>query len=334
MASLVSFAAIACVTGPSGFEPVHFAAADRSAVAASYPHWLVPPNQAMALMKSRSYDYRVAERTEAGTGGAEKIGLWFDSLGAEIHFKVKRVPRALDGINNSPRRELAAYAVQMLFLDREDYVVPTSAARCPPLQSWRALHGGDEPQLPGSSCVLVVASLWLQDLMVPEVVYDKERFLVDPVYARYLADFNLLTYLVDHRDGRSGNILVSKDEDRRQVFAIDNGVSFGPVWPFYNWFVPNWNLLRVAALRTDSVYRLRGIRREDLDSLLVVQELRDDGAGHYVDVEPGPPLDADGGAVARDGVVQFGLTPDEIEDLWLRIRSVIERVDQGEIPVF
>ena len=118
------------------------------------------------------------------------------------------------------------------------------------------------------------------------------------------------------------------------MFAIDNGVSFGPVWPFYNWFVPNWNLLRVAALRADSVYRLRGIRREDLDSLLAVQELRDDGAGHYVDVEPGPPLDADGGAVARDGVVQFGLTPDEIEDLWLRIRSVIERVDQGEIPVF
>ncbi len=288
----------------------------------------------MTLMKSRSYDIRVVKRTEAGTSGAEKFELQFDSLGKRVNFKVKRVPRNLDGINNSPRREIAAYAVQTLFLDPEDYVVPTTAVRCPPMERWLELHAKGKPQLPGSSCMLVVAALWLQDVTVPEVVYDKERFLEEPVYARYLADFNLLTHLIDHRDGRSGNILVSKEEGRRQVFAIDNGISFGPTWPFYNWFVPNWNLLRVTALRKDSVDRLRSINREDLDMLRVIQELRDDSSGHYVDVEPGPPLDDSGGAIARGGVVQFGLTDNEIEDLWRRIGALIEGVDEQRIPVF
>ena len=288
----------------------------------------------MAMMKSRNYDVREVKRTEAGISGAEQVGIWFDVLGNEAHLKMKRVPQNLDGINNSPRRELAAYAVQTLFLDPEDYVVSTTAARCPPMERWLQHHADGVPQLRGSACILVVAALQLRDVAVPEAVYDKERFLEEPVYARYLADFNLFTYLIDHRDGRSGNILVSKEEGRRQVFAIDSGVSFGPTWPFYNWFVPNWNVLRVAALRKDSVNRLRSIKREDLDSLLVVQELRDDGTGRYVDVEPGPPLDDDGGAIARGGVVQFGLTDDEIEDLWRRIRAVIEGVDAKDIPVF
>jgi hypothetical protein len=288
----------------------------------------------MAFMKSRGYDIRAIKRTEAGTGGAEKSTVRFEPLGKAVSFKVKRVPPDLDGINNSPRRELAAYAVQTLFLDPDDYVVPTTAARCPPMDRWRELHGNGAPQLPGSACMLIVAAIWLDDVVVPEVLYDKGRFLDEPVYARYLADFNLFTYLVDHRDGRSGNILVSKEEGRRQVFAIDNGVSFGPSWPFYNWFVPNWNVLRVHALREKSVNRLRSIQRADLDSLLVVQELWDNGTGHYVDVEPGPPLSDNGGAIARDGVVQFGLTTREIEDLWLRIRAVIEEVDDRRIPIF
>jgi hypothetical protein len=332
VAAVVSVAAFACATGPKGLAPVHFTTPDT--VAASSPNWPVPPDRAMALMKSRGYNIRVVDRTLAGTSGAEKFTIWFDELEKEVDFKVKRVPPDLDGVNNSPRRELAAYAAQALFLDPADYVVPSTAARCPPIQRWRELHDGGEPQLPGSSCMLIVSALWLLDVTVPEVLYDKERFLADPVYARYLADFNLLTYLVDHRDGRKGNFLVSKGEGRRQVFAVDNGVSFGPTWPFYNWFVPNWNILRVAALREDSVNRLRRIRRADLDSFLVVQELHNDGTGHYVDVGPGPPLDAKGGAVARGGVVQFGLTDDEIEDLWDRIQEVIESVDGGDIPVF
>jgi hypothetical protein len=75
ISSLVSFAALACVSGPNGFEPVRFANPDRPADAPSYQNWPVSPDQAMALMESRAYEFRAAVRTQGGTGGAEKIGL-------------------------------------------------------------------------------------------------------------------------------------------------------------------------------------------------------------------------------------------------------------------
>ena len=47
-----------------------------------------------------------------------------------------------------------------------------------------------------------------------------------PQYAANVGRFNLLTYLVEHEDGRAGNILVSKAPEDRRVFAIDNGIAF------------------------------------------------------------------------------------------------------------
>jgi len=325
---------LGCISGPRGFEPVRFEPVESLPFTERSPNWPVPPEQAMELLRSRHYDIRAVKRTKSGTGGAMKVRMHFGSLNRDLDFKVKLVPQSLGGINNSPRREMAAYSVQTLFLDPPDYLVPATAVHCSALERWREVHGNDEPQLPGSNCVMIAASLWLTDVTLPDAVYDKQRFLKDPVYAGYLADFNLLTYLVDHRDGRRGNVLISKEDDRRQVFAIDNGVSFGPMWPFYNWFVPNWNVLRVAALRKSSVDRLRPLERKDLDFLLAVQELRDNGSGHYVNVERGPLLDDNGGVQARDGIVQFGLTRREVDDIWHRVRTLIERVDEGHIPVF
>jgi hypothetical protein len=325
--------AAACVGGgPKGSEPVRFDAAARPPGAERFPNWPVDPAQAEALMRGHEYEVRLVERTQAGTSGAEKFRLWFDALGREIQFKVKRMPDDLDGINNAPRKEIAAYRVQALFLDPEDWVVPVTLARCATLEVWREYHSEAKAQVPGSHCVLIVASLWLEDVTVPETLHDEERFAVDPTYARFLADFNLFGYLVDHRDGRSGNILVSRDDARRQVFAIDNGIAFGP-FP-YNFFVPNWNVIRVAALRKEPVDRLRELERGDLDFLLVAQQLADGGGGHYRDAEPGPPLDADGGAVAGNGIVQLGLTRGEIDELWVRIQALLEHVDAGGIPLF
>ena len=136
-----------------------------------------------------------------------------------------------------------------------------------------------------------------------------------------MSNFNLLTYLIDHRDGRDGNILVSEDDEHRRVFAVDNGISFGPL--VYNFFVPNWTKLRVAAVRKESIDRLREIRREDLDFLAVVAQLEVDEEGVLRSVPPGAPFDADDGAVARDGSVQFGLTTSEIDDVYARIEALI-----------
>ena len=125
---------------------------------------------------------------------------------------------------------------------------------------------------------------------------------------------------------------MSKDDARRQVFAIDNGITFDPFW--YNYFVPNWNLLRVAALRHESIDRLRSLRAEDLNVLLVVEQLEHDGNGMFHPVPPGPPIDPEEGTSFEDGVIQFGLTDDEVEDVWERIEDLLEDVDKGNVPLF
>ena len=313
-------------------ESVRFAEASRPAGSEGCPNWVEPPDRAVRIMAESEVEVERVAPTAAGTSGAEQVD--FRITGTEFRIKTKEVPADLDGINNAPRKELAAYALQSLFLDPEDYVVPATTLRCVPVSRRQKWHDEEVvPTLPGTSCTLLVLAMWLRDVTVPEVVLDRARFLTEPSYAYYLSNLNVFTYLIEHQDGRSGNFLVSKDA-RRQVFAIDNGVAFGQPWPYYNWFVPNWNVLRVPAVRKETIDRLRPLEREDLDFLLVIAQLEPDDQGVLELVEPGPPIDEDEGASRRGTTVQFGLTEDEIDDLWKRIRNLIEQVDRGDLPVF
>jgi hypothetical protein len=167
---------------------------------------------------------------------------------------------------------------------------------------------------------------------VPDVLYDEARFATDANYAARMADFNLLTFIIDHKDGRRGNFVVSKDEGDRRVFSIDNGISFD-AWIF-NYFVKNWNDLRVPALRKKSVDRLRSVRPEQVEALAVVAELHRNGYGVLEPVEHGPPLSETNGARQREGVVQLGFIADEVDDVFEQIDEVIRAVDGGELPVF
>jgi hypothetical protein len=333
--ALLIGASLACssLLGPRGFEPVRFDSAPRPPAAEELQNWSEPPVEAWKRMTFHTGQPASVERTTRGTSGAEKMTIAYATIDEQFTVKSKWVPEDLDGINNSPRRELAAYHAQDLFLDPVDYVAPPTSVRCLRIEVWKKHHGGEAKlQIPGSNCVLVVLSLWIEDVTLPAPLYDEQRFLVDPTYARYLADFNLFTYLIAHQDGREGNFLVSKNGAARQVFAVDNGVSFGAF--FHNWFVVNWGTLRVAALREESVDRLRVLTRADLDAFLVIQQLEDDGSGMLKTSDPGPPIHADGGAHTRDGVVQFGLKRAEIDGMWKRVERLIEDVDGGKIPVF
>jgi hypothetical protein len=187
----------------------------------------------------------------------------------------------------------------------------------------------------GTSCVLVTVAFWLKDVELPDPLYDEDRFLSDPRYAYHLANLNVLTYLIDHRDMRSGNALVSTNDDDRRVFSIDNGISFSPFW--FNWFHPPvyaWRSLRVPALPRTTVERLRALRRGDLDRLAVVAQLEPDDAGILRIAAPGAPIDPEEGVRVRGTTVQFGLTDDEIDDLWERIQALIAKVDDGRLTVF
>jgi hypothetical protein len=296
-------------------------------------NWSVPATQAEAIMRSGKLEIHSDTAAGGGVTGAHKLTIGAPELGKELVAKWKEVPHGLESWNNSPRRELAAYAVQKLFLDPDDFVVPPSVLRCIPLDDYRAtIDPKHSATLPGTTCVLGNLSLWMENVTVPDVLYDKARFNADPNYAARMADFNLLTYLIDHKDGRRGNFLVSKDEGDRRVFAIDNGISFD-AWIF-NYFVRNWNGLRVPALRKKSVDRLRAVRPEQVESLAVIAELHRDESGVLQSTEPGPALSKTKGARRHDGVVQFGLMADEVDDVFEQIHEVVEAVDSGKVPVF
>jgi hypothetical protein len=282
-----------------------------------------------------SIDIVSDKRAGAGVTGARKVTIRIADHDETITLKTKDFPSDLDGINNSPRRELAAYAIQRFFLEPVDYVVPTVGARCIPLDEWKKRNKHKPTRVAGTECALLSYAFWIHDVTLPDRLYDEQRFLTDARYAYNLANFNILTYLVNHHDTRTGNVLVSKIDDDRRVFAIDNGTTFGTF--FFNWFYPptfQWRNIKVPALPRNAVNRLRKLEEDDLESLEVILQLEADQDGILRIEKPADAFDDDEGADVRGTTVQLGLTEDEIEDVWERIEDLLEDIDDGKIGVF
>lgn len=267
---------------------------------------------------------------EGGVTGARRLALRFED-GVEIEVKWKPVPSGMDGFNHSPRKGIAAYQVQRLVLDPPDHPIPTTVLRCIPIESFGdALRPESNPE--GSACVLGEAELWLHDVHCPKRIYEPEHFARDPVYAGHVADLNLVTYLIDHRDGRSNNFLASNDPSGRRVYSIDNGIAFDPI--LFNYFVRNWNSIRVPALRRAPIERLRSLAPGALDSLAVGVEMRRGVDGIFRHAPRTAPR-APGAGVFFDGeTLQLGLTASEIEHLRERIAELLEDVDGGDLRLF
>jgi hypothetical protein len=232
--------------------------------------------------------------------------------------------------NNEPRYEVAAYEIQKLFLDPDDYVVPPTVLRTFPLAYVRAQSPAASPTFSSAASVLVVLQYWL-NLVQPTGVWNPRRAQTDSVYARHLGNLNVFTYLIRHGDSNHGNFLISRAEDNPRLFAVDNGVAFRS-----DGATPgaDWRELRVRRLPRATVDRLRAITRAALeDRLAVISEfvIRD---GELVPVPPGPNLAPGRGVRQRDGRIQIGLTSGEIVDVERRLRTLLRRVDRGQIELF
>jgi hypothetical protein len=295
-------------------------------------NWSLPPAEAERLLARAPMKLLSIEPTAAGVAGAYKGEVAFRGDGRRAQVKWKRVPGDLDGWNNNPRKELATYAVQGWFLAPRDYVVPTIVLRCVPLAAYRRLDPQATATIEGTRCVLGTLSPWLRNVEVPEVLYDPARFAADTDYAYHLANFNVLAYLVEHRDGRPGNILVADDDDNRRVFAVDNGISFGGL--IHNFLTTNWDVIRVPAIPLEDVARLRALDPAALESLAVLVDLRADAKGILRPGPLGPPLDAERGVRLARGRVQMGLTTEEIGGVRRRIAALLKQVDDGTLKVF
>ena len=325
--------------GPSEPVYVQFERAPVEVDVDEWANWPFRPFVTLEDLKERDRArLGVVERRGAGGGvtGAQKLRLLFYESGERMAVKGKVAPDRLDDWNNSPRKEIATYRLQQLFLEPRDYVVPTTDLYCVPLEEWRQHLPERAPHVEGTSCVLLNLALWLSDVTVPERLYDPERFLAEPNYAYHLANFNVFTYLSDHRDHRIGNVLVSTHEADRHVFAIDNGIAFGD--RIYNWFDPSsfrWGRIQVPALPRATVDRLRALDRATLDSkLATVTQMQADPTGRLKVVEQEAPWDPERAVRLRGTSLQLGLTRSEIDAVWERIEDLLEAVDSGRITLF
>jgi len=327
LAIAVSLGCLTWSPGPSIEPPASEQAPSRTPVR----HWPLDPDTLEQALRSGPIEIVSESYAGAGLTGASRLELRLLDPHETIAAKWKPMPARLDGINNSPRKEIAAYEVQKLVLEPEDYVVPTSVARCLPPAAFPDPSRHSTPTLPGSRCELGVLTLWLENVTLPDPLLDLERFRRDEVYARHLGHFNLVTYLIHHQDGRRGNFLVSTNDRNRRVFSIDNGVAFSGI--LYNWFVRNWKRIHVPALPQRAIERLERVGPGDLEPLAVVAELRLGRDGIFVPVPPGPLRDRDEGVRIDGPTVQLGLDEDEIEDLWERIEDLLEEIREGDLGI-
>jgi len=282
----------------------------------------------------RSDDFVIASVDAAGGGvmGAKKLRLVFPKDEITIDVKWKAAPSGGDGWNNSPRREIGAYAVQQLFLDPDDYPVPVAVARGISLDAYAVVDPDATPNIEGTRCVFGTMAAWLENVAQPEHAFDPKRFSSDGRYAFHFANLNLLAYLIAHRDARSNNFLMPKDPSNPRVFSIDNGIAFGGV--LYNFLTWHFDEIRTGGLPRSSIDRLRRVSRETLSVLGVLGELRADSVGVLRAVTPSENLDPEAGTRVAPGRIQFGLTVEEIDAIASRLHELLARIDAGELGVF
>jgi hypothetical protein len=258
------------------------------------------------------------------------------SLGGREPFRVKlrRSEPGADDFNNVPRYDLAAYAIQRMLMDPNEYVVPPTALRMIPVAEYKEFYhdpAAVKPTFKGADEVLCVVQYWLQNVTNPPDILDKSRFDTDAVYARHIGQLNVFTYLIEHRDSNQGNFLISKAEQGPRVFSIDHGVAFASLDSDRG---TAWLNLRVDRLPKDTVERARALNKDELTSKLGVLgqwELRD---GHYVPVPPTANMGPTRGVRIRDGVVQMGLTREEIAAVARQVQRLLSQVDRGRVQVF
>ncbi len=299
------------------------------AAAAQHPNYVLPPSELEALLADAPFQI-VGFRDNRWQGDrTQRVEIRFPD-GLQVVVKWAKAAPGGFALNNQPRYEVAAYEIQKLFLDEADWVVPPTVMRALPLRLYRQIEPEIGPTFEGTGSVVVAIQYWLVNVDA-ETEPDTARMVTDPAYAHRLAQLNLLTYLIHHVDSNPGNVLISTQGPPR-LFAVDNGVAFrSPESPRGT----VWKNLHTPRLPTGPVRRLRALTRADLlEALYVVSQFRVRADGRLEATRPGPKLDENKGVVRDGDTIQLGLTNLELDELWDRVRSLLERVDAGEIETY
>lgn len=267
-------------------------------------------------------------------GLKEEVGLTANlrfADGQEMRVKLRPAGRGGSEFNNEPRYEYAAYQLQALFLDEDDYVVPPTALRMLP----RSMLTPYAPRAPATfhkvDDVLVVLQYWLKDVEPRRDILDPARFAADEAYARSMGNLNVLTYIIKHQDSNFGNFLVSIVDQDPHGWSVDNGVAFASEESDRG---SHWDDIRLPRLPRAAIDRLRTVSREDIERELAVLAQWEAVNGRFEQRPPGAALSTRLGVRQKDGLVQLGLTGREISATARRIERLLDRVDTGKLQTF
>ena len=298
---------------------------------AQNPNYLRPVPEIEQRLDSLPVRLMGVEGSRFHADSTKRVAMAYDDS-VVLFAKLKVAPFGGDqNFNNRPRYELAAYSLQKLFLEPDDYVVPPTALRSLPLTQVRQWDDRALPTFDATRSVLVALQYWLSSV-TSKNLFDPVRFRTDTVYARHLADMNILTYLIRHSDSNAGNFLISQDSTAPHVYSVDNGIAFSSETSDRGFA---WRDLRVDRLPRGTVERLRAIPSERLDETLgVLAQFAITARGELVPAAPGPALNGKQGVRRLGNIVQFGLTQSEIDGVRSRLRDLLKRVDNGTIGLF
>jgi len=247
-----------------------------------------------------------------------------------IRVKSKKAAQGGEDYNNQPRYEIAAYQFQKLFLDPDEYVVPPTAGRGFPLETYQNIEEDAQPTFKNTAAVFCLLQYWL-DNVTTQNLFDEERLYSDSLYARNIGNLNIFTYLIRHSDSNEGNFLISKLPENPRLFAVDNEMAFGDIMSERGY---EWRNLMVKRFPQKTVDRLRKIRKEDLFATLGVVAQYEIRNGQLIPVEPTSNLDENDGVRQSDGVIQLGLTTKEINHIFERLQDFLHKVDSGDVITF
>ena len=192
--------------------------------------------------------------------------------------------------------------------------MPPTVGRGFPLHMYRELDRDAQPTFKESSEMFCVVQYWLNEVTTNDI-FDKKRFNSDTLYAKYLGNLNIFTYLIKHNDSNIGNILISTDPSNPRVFAVDNGIAFGD---FRSARGSIWRRIRLKRLPKETLDRLRQIKYEDLTRTLSVVAQYIVVNGQLMRMEPTSNLDrrkgvlgikGEGGAEVVEGLLPAAHAP-------------------------
>ncbi len=281
--------------------------------------------------------------TPSGSQGAKILTLRSEG----VVFRARWRAQSTNGLINEPRKELAAHAVQRLFLDDHELVVPPSVAHCFPLSDYRRFAPDEKASFAHVDCVLGFASYWLERVKTVEAaededwiekdtgILDEELFEDDALYRASVSKANLLTFLINHGDAHGKQFMLEWTPRGLRTYIVDNSIAFLSIKNPMLLLREDWSNIQVPALPKRAIARLKALSEREIARLATIAELElrgrqlisTRGSGSQSQHEP------DSSAMSWTGArLRIGLTRGEIELVSSRIRELLARPDLNELP--